>query len=249
MRRLPFGVAFTLLILSACSVKADRMECPCYLTAAFDRAFSGRITLSGWQNASCVFSEKAIEPNAGGTFVCPITRGVYEFCAGVGYNVISPGDQSDSLYLWSSEGPVDATGEDVYLPLSLDKQFATLSLDMVRPCEISVRGRVCGVDMFTMCPLGGDFHCEPSSGDGIHYVLRLPRQLPAPEGYEPLELWMLEEDGAPVSIPLGWMIEQSGYNWLARSLSDLEIRVDYIAREVTIQVQEWGEGFIKKVEF
>ena len=248
MRMLPLLASFSLFSFSACSVKADRTECPCFLTAAFDREFSGKISLTGWQHASCVFSE-TIEANAGGTYVRPIERGVYEFCAGVGYNVISLGEQSDSLYLWSSEGAVDATGEDVYLPLSMDKQFATLRLDMVKPCEISVRGTVCGVDMFTLCPLGGDFRYEPPSEDGIHYALRVPRQLPAPLGYEPLELRMLEGGGTPVSIPLGWMIEQSGYDWTARSLSDMEIRVDYIAREMTIQVLAWGEGFIKRVEF
>ena len=244
-----FVLALLFIVPAACSVKADRTECPCYLTAAFDREFAGRISLTGWQNATCVLLEEAIAPNAGGEYVQGIPRGVYEFCAGVGYNVISLGNQSDSLYLWSSEGPVDATGEEVYLPLSMDKQFATHRLDMVRPCSVSVRGRVKGVDLFTLVPLGGDFRYEPVSDDGIHYQLRLPRQLPAPEGYEPLELLVLNGDAGPASVPLGWMIEESGYNWQAKSLSDLEIRVDYIAREVTIRVQEWGEGFTKRVEY
>lgn len=241
--------SLAILALSACSVKADRAECPCYLTAAFDREFAGRITLTGWQHAARVLMEEALVPNAGGEFVLGIPRGVYEFCAGVGYNVISLGEQSDSLYLWSSMGPVDATGEDLYLPLSMDKQFATLDLDMVRPCTVSVRGRVRGVDLFTLAPLGGDFRYEPRSGDGVHYRVRLPRQLPAPEGYEPLELLVLDGETGPVSVPLGWMIEASGYDWLARSLADMEVRVDHVAREMTIRVQEWGEGFTKRVEY
>lgn len=238
---LAFRLLF-LVLLSACSVKEDRKECPCFLTAVFDREFSGRLTLCGWQGTGCVFKMEGIEPNAVGEFVTRIERGVYDLSASVGYNVISPGSECDSLYLWSSEAPVDATGEELSISLDLHKQFATVFLTLDSPAAVHVSGEVRGVELFTREPIEGEFSFDPGSEDGLSYVFRLPRQRP---GTNPgLELTLDSE----VVIPLGVMIADAGYDWSEPSLKDIVLHLEYVGLSAQVTVLPWEEGFTKEVK-
>lgn len=257
------GVIGALLVLVAvsCTVKEDRMPCPCYLNVSFSERESipekAEVGLLGW-NASELFRAgidvadydpywvKAVRK---GVFYLSAYRGVSDTTPGGRYITISPGFQSDSLYAYHTE--VDARGELAYADVTFRKQFCTVHLDIMRrPSELRqfrflVEGNTCGFDLFNFEPVAGTFRLETQAATGARIVdFRIPRQIDASMT---VSLRYFYDDGHFDFIgefPLGEYIMETGYNWTAEDLQDIYIMIDLVVGRCIISVDGWENGVV-----
>ena len=93
-RRIMMGI-LGLVALVSCSVKADRGDCPCYLTVDAERV----VSVDGW------FGTKSLFNVIGGFVDRQVPRGVVDIVASHGRFSVPEGQQMDSLF--AKRIPVD----------------------------------------------------------------------------------------------------------------------------------------------
>ena len=251
MHRSILPACLGLLVLGACSVREDRIPCPCYLKVSFaDPEAAGAVSLTGW-NGENVFREQVRIEDCRPDWKRPVPKGTFVFsaCTGIGNAVldghqvrIPAGCEADSLYAFARD--VDATGEAAAVEVTLRKQFATVFLDIrkpaetVRSCGFQVDGDTCGFDLLDYAPVTGTFHFAPRPADGESIVsFRVPRQQEAT-----LRVTIRPEDAPAASFPLGEYIRQLGYNWKSEELQDIYVAIDLARGRVGVRVEDWEEG-------
>lgn len=162
--------------------------------------------------------------------------------------LVPEGEQAPRFYGWNSA--VSCTGEFSADTLVLGKQFCNVRLDVggisEYPCPYSfvVRGSCDGWDRLTFTPVEGDYTYAFAVDSDLCATFRLPRQ-----GEDwPLELDIVDAlDGKTVQvIPLLVYFQNVGYNWNARSLSDIIIRLTLAQTGFTVTAEQWvsGDDFI-----
>lgn len=243
----------------SCTVKEDRVPCPCYLNVSFAERETipegAEVGLLGW-NAVELFRAgidvaehdpywvKAVHK---GKLILSAYRGVEKVSAKDHFVTIVPGQQADSLYAFHDV--VDATGEMAYSEVTFRKQFCTVHLDILRRASemrdfrFLVEGNTCGFDLLTFEAVPGTFRFEPVPEAGARIVdFRIPRQV---DDSMTLTLWYRNPNGTYEDIgvfPLGKYIERTGYNWKAEELQDVYIVIDLVLGTIHIGVYGWEEG-------
>lgn len=248
----------------SCSVKEDRVPCPCYLNVGFqdaDReAVREDVNLLGWNSAE-IFSESIHIQDYEPYWVKPVRKGVFNFSASRGSASsnrdghlirIPLGRQSDSLYAFHDE--IAATGDMVYSDVLFHKQFCTVFLDIMKTEELmkgfvfEVEGNTCGFDLFNFAPVPGQFLCQPVPGDNGRIVpFRLPRQsdnsIVLKIFHKDNETDAREDYVSVGNFPLGEYIARTGYDWKTVDLQDVYITIDLVLGYISIKVEGWEEGF------
>ena len=237
-----------LMALCSCSVKEDRSDCPCWLTVDLSETNGAYVQLKAWCPAP-VFSESIPRSQRNAFHEYRVPRGqvrlsAYRETPGLFLEgevlSITEGSQMDSLFACTSL--VDTDAEFAHETILLHKNFATVSVifkdeENGRPadCRLDVSGTVAGVDVRTLEPIPGRFSCtaeEPLEGG---FAFRVPRQMDAD-----LNAALYSHDGILMeSYPVGWLIQQAGFDWSKTDLSDVEILVDTPTASFTITVKEW----------
>ena len=169
------------------------------------------------------------------------------------------GEQMDSLYGFFKM--YHTRCESVLCDVELHKEFCTVSFTLGEdgyssPYRIEVWGNVAGVSAWDLMPVLGEFRYAPMQENGV-YQVRVPRQVD-----NSLELVMLEipgqagydgerteddgerteddgERGVVDRLPLGEYIVQSGYDWTAEDLADVNVALDLEMQQVMITVSGW----------
>lgn len=217
--------------LTACSVKEDRSDCPCWLTV---RASYPNEKVSVWHGNQVVFQ------NADGQQVDrQVPRGDLDVVASCGQFTVSEGKQMDELF--ASVSHVDTRTEELEVIPYLHKQFARVQIEFKDtedgrvPHTLEVNGNVIGADRHTLQPVPGLFRCTPEESDNGGYEVRVPRQKD-----DSLVLRRYNEigDEFPV-IPLGYIIKKAGFDWTQESLGDISILADIPASTFQITVMDW----------
>ena len=245
-------LAATLAAAVSCSVKEDRVACPCYLNVGFtDReTVRGEVGLLGWDDAERFRERIRVEEHdpywvkavRKGTFWLAAYRGNSGAVASGRYITIAPGSQCDSLYAHFEE--VDATGEMAYAEVTFRKQFATVRVDILksaaqmRDYDFAVRGNTNGFDLLTFEPVPGAFSYDPEPEPGARVIeFRVPRQS---DNSLALAIW---HGGQSLGdFPLGQYIARTGYSWETEELQDIYVVIDLVLGQVIIQVEGWEEG-------
>ena len=246
-----FAAAFLLSAVLSCSVKEDRIACPCWLQVHFtDPEASGKALLWGW-NEVLGFREEVRMEECRPYWSRPVEKGFLTLSAGKGIRTsavegrrvtIPPGSQSDSLY--ASLYPVDATGETAKVDVTFRKQFATVYLDIRKTAgelpdyRFSVEGNTCGIDLQDLSPLPGAFFFEPVPQEGESTVrLRIPRQAD-----NSLTLSIRYGEADPARFRLGEIIQSLGYSWKTEDLQDIYVSIDLTRGEIQVLVGDWENG-------
>lgn len=241
-----------IMCIAACSVKEDRGCCPCRivfdLSGIGDAADSICLSLASTDG----FFSDCILP-AGGESSCysvEVPKGLYfsnvfygdqGFFSHSGGLVIPEGEQCPAVHMFSER--IEAYGESYVVRPVLSKNYCLARIFLV--CEdasdlsfyLRIRGNVNGYGL-TGEPAAGNFSFAPEIGlDGFSEV-RLPRQRDAS-----LLLDVIEEDKILRTFSLGSIIIESGYDWSARNLEDIELTVDYSKTDVTFIVNGWEKEF------
>ena len=246
-------LAAVLLLPCSCSVKEDRVPCPCYLDVVLPQDSTTReVGISLWRDVEICrvavdpadFPQAWTKPVKKGMVTLASWRGVRLATAAGHWLTIPFGEQCDSLYAFHDE--VDATGERARSEVVFRKQFATVHLDIRKDADVMrrfaflVEGNSCGFDLHTFAPVPGAFRWESAAKEGERIVrFRIPRQ-----DDDSLSL-SLRYDGTPAgSYPLGEYIARLGYDWGAEELQDIYVTVDLVLGLVTVSVAGWEDGAV-----
>ena len=230
-----------LLLLSSCSIKENRAECPCALTLELTD-LPVRPVVLGVAGEGLSLTEVI---HADTVLVVPVPKGDLAVSAvggalaeGDGSVRIPPGEEAPPLYLFNAD--VSTAAEQVILPITLHKQFCTLELIFSGPpgygppFEVAVEGFYGGW-LPDGSPLTGAFSRRLLPGSDGRAVLRLPRQ-----GDNSLLMHIVFSDQIVRSFALGSYIAASGYDWSAPDLDDLTLHVDISLTSVTVSTDLWS---------
>ena len=238
-----------MVILSACSVKEDRGECPCTLMLDFSEldcevfnsvnvlaVSADGVVLNDSVNMES-FSEMYIRKVPHGLIQVSIwagdQRGVY------GDNIvhIPYGLECPPVYLQSFEA--DTRGEFCYEKVLLYKSYCGLTVMMSDgtyvPYSLTFKGMVNGYDVSGQ-PSSGEFSCVAYPAENGDSKALLPRQVDN-------SLMLEVDDGVPhlKRFAIGEYLQRAGYDWTLPSLEDVTILLDYSLSSVTIQIAGWDK--------
>lgn len=228
-------------LLSSCSVKEDRSECPCRLEigiAAFLKY--------GPNPSAMIYSDDfpVIPHREGEFFITDVEKGDYKICVRTGngedsgrIHMTPPETEPDSLY--SFRAIALCNGESKRVNALPHKQFCTVSIRVngIEGSDIAyrIKGSYNGLDILLGEPLYGHFEFSvfPQDENGS-LRFRLSRQ--GEEGN--LSILSIRGDDE-WNLPLGKWMKDAGYDWKAEDLEDFEAVVDYSGATVTLRVRDW----------
>ena len=245
-----------LLLETACSVREDRIPCPCQLYLDFvgpdidDGTFAG-LMVTAMKGFVWKDTVDVVKVRNGYTVSVPRTLlhirswiGA-DSCASESGIVIPYGQDCPKVYMHDSD--VKTTGEYIRETVILRKNHCVLTLttkgEGKLPSHIRLKGNVAGYDAEGQ-PLNGNFCCllkEEGLENGYKAVL--PRQTDAS--------LMLEVDdgkGNSKAFALGQYIVSSGYDWTSPDLDEVSVTLDYAMTEIRLVVGGWESVYRYDVE-
>lgn len=239
--------------LAACSVKEDRMECPCYVSVKADARADCLVSFFSSEGALLERRIITADELTSGENYTKIRKGdIYvSVLQNMGDMLLSDTrivrcqDGRESAPIYSCCIPGTAVGEDLLVEGLLRKQHAVVTLvfrnsdGLVYPYDIKVSGACNGLDLLSQKAVEGEFVFRPGIDDKLRASVTMSRQNSA----EPIYLYLLDKQtGAVVAtLDLGYYIRQTGYNWDAEYLADISIIIDYARMSLTIGVADWEE--------
>lgn len=257
-----FLVLIALIFASSCTVKEDRMPCPCYiefeaLPGLGYELYDNICFVCLDQNSRAVECTQDISWHEalGGTRDVKVSKGIKYLSAIQGLNrsymqgnsvIIPLGEQADSLGCFTVAA--NCYREKYLMQIDSTKHFSTVTIKVMEddrddyPYILRVRGDVNGFDFRTMSPVEGDFCHVPKINRRNEFIFRLPRQFPK-DGRIFLDICdRLNYDIDPhvlASIGLGEMIDRAGYDWTRPCLQDIQIRLTYSIAHIQISISDW----------
>lgn len=247
MRRWFFYALPVALSMLSCSVKENRMECPCLLEITLAGGNDSKAVVGVWKdelvNSLNVNSYDRFRRHA-----MDIPRGYFTMtaCSGLRHSLprdgsffLRKGEEMDEIYAGSSQ--LEALTDTVYGTVVLHRQFAFVNVRVLclsagqMPQDIIFTGNTGGMDLRTMAPLRGEYEVVLHPIFGEFCRVSVPRQLDSS--------LVMDLEGVG-KIPVGEYIKESGYDWNAADLADIELDIDFIESTVTLRVSGWNEGKI-----
>lgn len=237
------------VIISSCSIKEDRMACPCALTfvdadgtAALSDSY--RVTVFGEIREEFI---SAAERMLDGTHGIAVRKGmpfiVVSAGSGIEGDVVSAvaGRQIDSLYACGAV--VDCTDETAEVKVARNKQFATVDLTFIPddgvlefPFSLVLKAPCNGFDLRSLEPLRGSYSAPfASSQDNRKHAVRIPRQKDSNDIVIELRRGAVVED----TIRLGDILAGMDYNWNTDSLGDITLSFGYRLSSFTVEITPW----------
>lgn len=247
MRRWFFYALPVALSMLSCSVKENRMECPCLLEITLAGGNDSKAVVGVWKD-ELVNSLDVNSYDKSRRHALDIPRGYFTMtaCSGLrrklprdGSFFLEKGEEMEEIYAGSSQ--LEALADTVYGSVVLHRQFAFINVRVLcisaeqMPQDIIIGGNTAGMDLRTMAPLPGKYEVVLHPIFGEYCRASVPRQLDSS---------LIMDIAGLGRIPIGEYITKSGYDWSAADLADIELDIDFIECTVTLKVSGWNEGRI-----
>ena len=254
-----------LLAVQSCSVKEDRSECPCMLTLDFSDVDYELLREAGLtemgiivssESEICVRKSVSIK-EAPGECVVAVPRSLVNMCAVCGDGgdwkdssvVVDEGEECPKYYVGLDS--FDACRDAMTRKVVLHKNHCILTVRLKNPYgvpsrrfSVTAEGDVCGFDMYGDLVAGTFKACSEESFGGACSVC-LPRQR---DGLLSLQI-LFPDSGDIRSFPLGDYILQSGYDWNAPDLEDIDVEVDFSLTGVSFTIDTWKKTLYFEIRF
>lgn len=237
-RTVILGAAVAMLLpaglLSSCSVKEDRTECPCTLRVNLSRVDSGRLMERGYDKlhiGAGSFPDSPVQlEGMPEEVVYDMPRGALHLFAlaapdscvsADGAVVVHEGSQFPEVYAYYMAGAIKRSRTDT---VRLHKSWCTLEIRLMEApaphAAVEVSGTISGYDALGEL-VEGRFAARAMPDAGGVCAVRVPRQR---DGSLRLSL----EQGRAVSrtFAIGESILAQGYDWTADDLEDISIIVN-----------------------
>lgn len=244
------------VLFSACSVKEDRILCPCILEMEFaesDPAIVRSVELQVTSRNGFRYADTVSVAESGNRYSVPVPRTDLHIRAWAGtdgmaseYGLLIPlGRACPEVYMHDSD--VCAEGETVHDVIFMRKNYCAVTLitkgGVRLPSDVRVKGNVAGYDDKGQ-PVRGRFEVflDDDSEAGV-YEFVLPRQIDS-------SLVMEVEDGQGgyKAFALGHYIASSGYDWNAADLEDVTVVIDYALTEIRLTISGWDGTYSYEME-
>ncbi|MGM9736841.1 MAG: hypothetical protein ACI3ZT_00340 [Candidatus Cryptobacteroides sp.] len=267
--RLITAIAVLVFASESCSLKEDRIACPCMLTVYFGNAtdadgeailtvsteLSGR---NGRQSGGQGFliQESILPSDYQYGYTEEVPRAEIDVSAIQGLKnstlsgnnvIIAYGSDSDRLFIYSET--IDCQCEKASATARLHKDWASLEIstgnygELSGRLEITVSGNINGVDILSGKPAEGKFECQARLFDEDFgtYELNLPRQI---KGKRELFIKMTDigEGKELLHCCLSDILETAGYDWDKENLDDIRLDFDQIDCTFTVRICDWESG-------
>lgn len=231
----------------SCSVKENRMECPCLLEITLAGGNDSKAVVGVWKD-ELVNSLDVNSYDKSRRHALDIPRGYFTMtaCSGLrrklprdGSFFLEKGEEMEEIYAGSSQ--LEALADTVYGSVVLHRQFAFINVRVLcisaeqMPQDIIIGGNTAGMDLRTMAPLPGKYEVVLHPIFGEYCRASVPRQLDSS---------LIMDIAGLGRIPIGEYITESGYDWSAADLADIELDIDFIECTVTLKASGWNEGRI-----
>lgn len=246
-------LAFTICAaLCSCTVKEDRVGCPCHLDIYVEdsRLYTDRLAISGWSaEGERLFIDRIAPDDYPDAYDRKVGKSYLSVCAYGGQQrmslkgdrlTIPEGSGCDRIWAYRSD-IINATGERAEAHLWLHKQYAELSVRMDRltmeigDITLRVTGNVNGMDIRTLEAMNGPFSCFAGMDKEMNHTVCLPRQYDDSLKMEIYINGVLER-----TVALGELITATGYSWAKEDLDDIFITLGlYLQSTVTISINSW----------
>lgn len=234
--------------LTACSVRENRSECPCFLIVDFSEtevSETGNAEVNATGREGFLYEAEIPASQYGERHVIAVPRtGVFLNVSYGSESCFSPekgfavaaGRNFPPLYLYSSY--LDTNAETVEAKVKIHKEHCRINIRMKAvsgpyPFSILVEGDICGAGIDGL-PLPGPFSYAPAMDDDGACSVIVPRQTSSS-----LTLKIIDENNVLRVFSIGEYIIESGYDWTAESLEDVEVEIDYAKTEVSFSVNDW----------
>lgn len=246
MKRTVFHIIMVMM-LAGCSIKEDRTLCPCTIMvdlSGMDREAHAVSDILVLTDGDVVLEDEIPAVRYSEPYVFRVRRvsttvDIYSGWKESGLTAagfkVDEGEQFPELYLQTER--IDTDAESVSLAAGLHKSYCKVTIDIRTegeyPYSLSVRGDACGYAWDGEI-IRGKFEYSPAlDRDGICTV-RIPRQHDSS-----LALVISEEGNTLREFALGEYIMESGYDWTAKDLEDVEVEIDYAKTDVIFKVNDW----------
>lgn len=250
-----WGMVAGLLCVAACSVKEDRMGCPCRLVLDLrdvDTSIIKEADVHVEASQGFVFNEVMDSACLGNEYVMSVPKGRVYVWAYSGAEEYEPGpeglkipygDDSPEVYMHCSS--FDAVQENAVENIRMLKSHSVLTVHLQSgystAYDIAVTGNVNGYDAEGR-PCEGGFRYEMSFEDGVGRVV-LPRQTDTS-----LKLEVVDGEDTFRVFSLGEYIESSGYDWTQENLEDITMTLDYALSSVGFRINDWEKEYHFDIE-
>ena len=236
-------------MITACSVKEEREECPCTLMLDFsglDGEAVKSVSVVAVSADGLVLNERVGAESFGQKYVRKVPHGFIQVSVwsgdqrGVyGENIvhIPYGLECPPVHLYSFLA--DTRGESCSEKVLLNKNYCGLTVMMADgtyvPYSLTFKGGINGYDMSGK-PSSGEFACVAYPAENGDSKAMLPRQIDD-------SLILEVDDGVPhlKRFALGEYLRRAGYDWTLPSLEDVTVVLDYSLTSVTIQISGWDK--------
>ena len=236
------------MMLAGCSIKEDRTQCPCTVIVDFSGIDSTLHVNSGilaLTDGTLVLDDEIPSARYGEPYTFRVRRvsTVIDIFSGwpdsvhdgTGFTV-GRGEQFPELYLQTEV--LDTDAEAVYLTAGLHKSYCKVTIDLKSggdyPYSLTVMGNACGYYGTGEIVRGGFEYSPVPDRDGMCSV-NIPRQYDSS-----LILRIAEANDILREFALGEYIIQSGYDWSAEDLEDIEVEIDYAKADIVFRVNDWA---------
>lgn len=247
MKNMILSVALMSAALTGCSVKEDRMDCPCRLMLDFSEVdtsvvTSAAIVMTGTDGFE--FSEDLLPEDFRHDYIVDIPKtsinvGIWSGAEIMAYGgvMIPYGEDCPPVYFHTSV--VDGGGESVREIVRMHRNHCVMTVKFdwnnVDIQDVVLYGNVDGYEA-DGSPSSGDFMyvLEHDREGGSRAVL--PRQTDA-------SLALEVDDGTGVlkRFALGQYIEDSGYDWGEADLKDIVVEIDIAVLKISLTIQGWDK--------
>ena len=230
----------------SCSVKEVRDLCPCLLRLDFsgndsmllsggvfaricgqDSGFEVSETLEFDQGLSTCHSVRVPREELRLLVVCPPDG-----------SFLTPDNGKSFPHLWMDCLEIAASGEASEADVVLHKSYCEISMSLrgssaaeVLPFGLEVWGNVWGYSPEGI-PAAGAFRVPVQDG-----AVCVPRQID-----NSLKLDIVDGEGIVRTFALGNYMEESGYDWSAPDLADIQLEIDWSRTSVTFSIARWSYG-------
>lgn len=251
--------------VESCSVKEDRSDCPCLLTLDFSDVDYELLHEAGLTEMGIIVSseseicvrESVSIKDAPQEYVLAVPRSFVNLCAvcgdGGGWKgssvVVDEGDECPKYYV--SFDSFDSRHNAMTRKVVLHKNHCILTVRLKdsygvpsRSFSVTAEGDICGFDMYGDL-VAGPFKADSEESAGGECSICLPRQR---DGSLSLQI-CFPGSGDIRSFPLGDYILQSGYDWEAPDLEDIDVEVDFSLTGVSFTIDTWKKTLYFEIRF
>lgn len=243
-------------LLFSCTVKEDRLECPCFLTLDFSEVEASRLMEDGYRRMDVLISDggECFDENSWNLgesvreYSVSVPRSgadIMAVCSGEGCVltenglVMEEGTDCPEIYMFAESYIPFSSEEREYV--TLHKNYCKLSVCMktafdipARPFRVKVVGRINGYSLDGSPREGFFSYFSSPSREGLCYA-RIPRQT---DGSLKLEVDFLDSDEVRI-FPVGEYIVESGYDWNATDLEDVCVEMDFSRTGAALAISQW----------